>query len=100
MTPKEILIAARAKIADREHWTTGAFARAKDGLTRRPDNVDAVCWCSIGAIESIGDWRAVENSNAKILLRLAVGGSAVGFNDSHTHDEVLAVFDKAIQNAT
>lgn len=50
MTVKEVLIAARAKIADPANWTQGACARDVCGGKTFSSNNNAVCWCSLGAL--------------------------------------------------
>lgn len=98
MTPKEILIAARAKIEAPERWTQGKFARAKNGACIGPQTAGAVRWCSIGAIISVGDLPSYD------LLLAAIGGewnTVAEWNDApnRTHAEVLAAFDRAIATA-
>lgn len=103
MTRLEILKAARAKIAEPEHWTQEEYARVHDdeyGIMRwaAANNPSATCWCATGAISAIqgnpGDpeW--------DVGLSEAFGGMSSGdveqFNDNHTHAEVLALLDKAI----
>lgn len=98
MTPLETLKAARDLISDPSCWTQGDFARNTDGQSVDPNNKEAMCFCAFGAIQ-----RITENplmSDADRLLEsicnerfsLSVGD----FNDTHTHAEVLALFDAAI----
>jgi hypothetical protein len=102
MTVKETLKAARKLIANRKRWTRGASAR---NARSRPVNVDspAACrWCAEGAVlrflpNGIGLYWINE-----LLCKAAgmpIGGSFHNFNDTHTHAEVLAVFDEAIGKA-
>lgn len=104
-TPLEILIAARAKIAEPERWTKGTFSRNAEG---EPCAVDwgpaAVCWCALGAINATTNkmHQLYElKSAAKDALALAVSpshDSVAYFNDdpATTHADVLAAFDRAI----
>lgn len=103
MTPLEILKSARARIEKPENWTQGAFARDSRGnasLLGRHGN--ACSWCALGAILVLFEPNLEmnkEESLAMNALECAVGGSVMRFNDTHTHAEVLAAFDDAIELA-
>lgn len=97
MTPKEILIAARQKITPPQCWTQGESARNIHNEPTAPDSLGAVCWCAIGACEAVSSDRFVVGG-ALTQLNRHVRGTA-DFNDTHTHQEVLALFDKAIAAA-
>jgi hypothetical protein len=96
----EKLIAARALIADPKNWTQDVMASRADQMECEPRDPDAVCWCSLGAISKVTEgleefWRARD------ALRQFVSDSpsVSEFNDTHTHAEVLAVFDRAIETS-
>ena len=97
-TPKQTLIAARALIADERRWTKRAKARDEYGLIATPTDERAICFCSIGAIEKVC-CRYVEQINARQQLNSVISMSLSIYNDTHTHAEVLAMFDKAIEAA-
>lgn len=107
MTPKEILIAARAKIEEPERWTQGKFALSPLANQVKPTSRRAVCWCSLGAIAAVthDDPNDVNDDVYWILqraMRLPDGVMAVAvWNDApgRTHAEVLAAFDRAIAAA-
>lgn len=90
-TTKEILVAARAIIANEKNWTQGAYAKDKDGMSTGVICSNAVCFCSIGAIRKI-----TMSSDAMEVLRNHMEDSIIAFNDGHTHKEVLAAWDEAI----
>ena len=93
MNKHEALKAARERIADPSSWTQGSAARDHKGVERAPDDDDATCWCAWGAC-----WIASKHNGALEELGEAMGTMSIGeFNDSHTHAEVLAAFDKAIE---
>ncbi len=105
MNTIELLTSARNLIADPEHWTQRAFARDGFGNSIGPTADSACSWCSLGALtKSFGNiWWPESHCEP---LEQAIGQlhpdnlmSLADFNDSHTHQEVLAVFDKAIENA-
>lgn len=97
----KLLQDARNLISKPENWTQEDFAKKVDGSGTYYRNDEAVCWCSLGALTKVSP--PVEDSqtkkHAKLLLREAMDGPIAMFNDSHTHEEVLAAWDKAIEAA-
>ena len=106
MKPSEVLRAARAKIEKAENWTQEEYGRDAQGL---PADVRVACaLCSIGAVLAVCDEvRSAPETRAINLLREQTPGYSecwvydplVKFNDTHTHAEVLALFDRAISAA-
>ncbi len=86
MTTKvsDVLRAARAKIEKPENWCQGSFRNGH-------------AYCALGAVResSYGVIRYIEACD--VLERLA--GPIPKYNDSHTHAEVLSLFDRAIATA-
>jgi hypothetical protein len=88
MTDLDVLIAARAVIAKEENWW--------DGGTRMVPTQ----WCALEALAIGGDFG---DHSAALAIAREIGGAGAtnscipGFNDSHTHPEVLALFDRAIE---
>jgi hypothetical protein len=98
MTTRQTLEAARAKIADEYNWTQGDWRRGE-------------AYCALGAIEDAGG----DGGRAKKALKrvlpwysgLSVRGMFLGpfvaepriwsYNDTHSHECVLAAFDRAIE---
>ncbi len=86
LTAKEVLIQARARIDTPDKWCQGKFW-------------DGNRCCMIGAIHSVGQTLGIAGTPAAIAfntLRQFTCGDTAKFNDTHTHAEVLEVFDKAI----
>jgi hypothetical protein len=84
----EVLQKARALIEKPENWTQGEF-KTTDGR-----------FCSVGALnEACPGCNDVWERAYDPLQSVAGGGSVSAFNDTHTHAEVLAAFDKAIELA-
>jgi hypothetical protein len=97
MTPLETLKAARQLISDPAKWTQGAQSRDKLGHPYAFDTDKAVCWCALGAIERVAGRYSSERFEASTKLRsISPKGLVIDFNDTHTHAEVLALFDAAI----
>lgn len=114
-TDLEILIAARAVIADPAHWTQGIQAATVDGSPTNPWSPDAAQFCAIGgvskaiAVQTFDDWHSVCSLPVIRALfdaipkdshwRAHAAGPAVAlFNNHHKHHDVLALFDRAIEN--
>lgn len=119
MDALQVLNSGRALIADEKNWTQGAFARTgPDGCGVSSVSTMATCWCSTGALSKmtyklddfeydiipISRAHHLAYSEAYHFLGQAVYEMSLGattsperFNDSHTHEEVLAAWDRAIQ---
>lgn len=98
MTDREVLIAARLLIARPERWTHGASARYADGLSCGPQSPHAVCWCATGALIRVTPpfgsgllWGALRMLREVVVMEPAL------YNDTHTHAEVLIMYDRAIE---
>jgi hypothetical protein len=87
----EIIKKARERIADPKRWTTGAFARDKDGNPVPVFDGKAVCWCVSGALAHIAGY-----SDGYDAEKLLMPGGVAGYNDAHSHAEVLELLDKTI----
>lgn len=96
MTPLETLKAARDLISDPARWTQVVFARDSIGMDVEPTSYRAVCFCSIGAIRKFE--RKMSDAEKTLLgVCSKIHDTYVEeFNDTHTHAEVLALFDAAI----
>lgn len=106
MNTVEVLKAARALIADEAHWAQGFYAVNADGNVTDPFCEDACKFCSVGAVANVLGIYGSEAEDHDIIRQLnhAAGyfsdsADIVGFNDNYTHDEVLTVFDRAIEHA-
>lgn len=93
----EILKEAR-KLLIEKGWTQAAYARDINGYRVSPRSTDAVCFCSIGAIQHVhGSWGVPE----RFLTRASEHAywSVPVWNDKpgRTKEDVIALFDKAIE---
>lgn len=82
---KRLLMEARKLIASPDHWCQGSY-NTKGG--RR---------CAVGALAAI-DGGDIDQSYELLLAEMG-GGAVSAFNDTHTHEEVIAAFDRAIAAA-
>jgi len=102
MNTADILKAAKAKIANPANWMQGFYARDINGNELIGNEPGAVCFCAIGAIESVQGIEHHGNGWAERPVELlceAANQQIAIYNDGHTHEEVLAVYDKAIAAA-
>jgi hypothetical protein len=99
-TIKDVLIKAREIISDEKNWTQRAEARDKDGITVSYLRPWAVCFCSVGAVERAAIGHPGRNLDALEALSGEISSNIAEFNDNSSHAEVLAMFDKAIANAS
>lgn len=100
------LRAAKALIDSTEKWTQKVYARDAQGIPVEDWSQRATCFCSIGAV-----WRSVLKPSRDgspdyvfgkagkmidALSQVVDENRIIHFNDSHTHAEVMEVWDKAI----
>lgn len=104
MTVKEGFEGLRALLEDPDRWTQGANALDEEGkMLFWGTNPEAVSWCINGGIHLIAD--RVSTPDGRPLsgmmrrsLMLHIETSRIGaFNDSHSHEEVIALFDKILE---
>lgn len=104
MKTSELLIQAKSLIDSPEKWTQQVYARDKDGRTVLVDSEEAVCFCSLGSLRKMGVSDELYHNAVTILNTTARQISdwrmaAVDFNDAHSHKEVMALWDRAIEAA-
>lgn len=96
----KVLIHARKLITDPAHWTQGYAVRDAEGNSDVPID-KAVCFCAIGAcMRAEHDLKTAYAASSDPLYdtlhELGIKYGLADYNDSHTHEEVLALFDKTI----
>ena len=91
--PLQVFTEIRELFKDRKNWTSGAWARDKDGRECDINDRRACRWCLSAAIElKAGD----QSAAVKNVLYELMPGSIVGKNDDEGYDAVMALLDKAI----
>ena len=99
----EILLSAAFALTPEENWTQHYLGRNADGCFVEPNATGAVSWCVLGALDAAGG-----RSEAIKPLHEAIGAprhefgvmaAIAGFNNTHTHAEVLAALYKAAEIA-
>lgn len=98
----EMLREARALISEPDRWIQHSFARDKYGFSALVSDPDAHCFCAAGALirvrgEVVRHYSGLELMHVKNLLFSLTGQVIEIYNDTHTHAEVLALFDRAIR---
>ena len=91
-TTVKILTDARALIADENDWWPGLERGGPPTLGKN---------CALHALGRISARIPIDFSRGdayNVLFKLS-GNSVAAFNDTHTHAEVLALFDRAIKVA-
>lgn len=110
MLASKVLEKARNLIYHQSRWTKNTMARDANGGDVDDTSPRATCWCSLGAVNRAAyeltdsySWMArdIEASAAKEALRYTLhalhGDDRIAvFNDTHTHAEVLNLFDETI----
>ena len=100
MSPFEILSKAQDLIRSPDHWAIESYAYDANGTRVEPNATEATCWCSLGAIQKILDQDDGLAEHVTFdLLGKAIDNPKTGavpdFNDTHTHAEVMVMFDRA-----
>ena len=105
MTTKKILQKARELITDPTNWTQNVTARDNQNFPVVATQRDACQWCAVGALArtvylNIGfkqrakAYLKAQQSLQKVIPEDTLIGT---YNDNHTHQDILATFDKAIE---
>jgi hypothetical protein len=98
MKSSQVLANAKSLIASPARWTQGEFARNETGNRVSTYSDDAVCFCAIGALRLAARREDVSCQYLWEILNVSGKfGSVVETNDRGTHDDVMAMFDDAIQ---
>lgn len=95
-TDLEIMKDARDLIADPSRWTKHAFARDAQRLPCNVRDEEAAMFCSIGALLRAADMDNDLVGRIAHLARLMSPFGLAHFNDRHTHQQVIQLFDQAI----
>ncbi|MBC2806577.1 hypothetical protein C3Y94_025845 [Rhizobium ruizarguesonis] len=98
----EVLTKAQNLIRDPKNWMQGWFARDEHGMGL-PNGADtrATCFCSMGALQRAVYLRSPLFDNAYLALAAAAYELSTEdmtvpvYNDRHTHEEVMAMWDRA-----
>ena len=98
MSVKLELIKAKALIADPKNWTQSMLARNEKGKCVPVHSQDACKVCALGALRKAGTQSAYM-ALADAAFKLGFKG-IVALNDHGLHEDVMEMFDKAIEEAS
>ena len=104
---KQVLIKARALIADPDHWTRNVHACNAARHSVHWCGPSATKWCAVGAIycsayELVGDKKEATRIGKEVAKRVApiwFCRSLMTINDMRGHAAVLAKLDRALAAA-
>ncbi len=101
MNTLEILTQGLELIRDPKHWTQEHLARDSDGAPLHFASLAAACsWCSLGALIKVCPEIDASYYLARRHLEQAAAPLSIdNFNDSHTHQQVVQLWEKAIEHA-
>ena len=101
---KQLLIAAKKLIENPEHWTRGSMARNAEQNPCPVDSEQVTCFCMMGAISAAhlkGSYSLLTPGQVWNVIAREIRTDSIGFfNDTHTHQEVLDVFDQTISHCS
>lgn len=85
-------------------WTAGQYARDIHGKPVLENSEEACSWCAVGALHATeGDSFHLITRDHPLMIALKKGAfyadSVSAYNDSHTKEDVLSLYDSAIQIA-
>lgn len=89
-------------ITPRDKWCQGVQARTKEGIKILDNSSRAYSYCIAGAIRKVlsNFIYDIEAFPEYEYLTKVMNEDAVIYNDTHTHEEVLAKFNEAIELAS
>lgn len=103
LTAHEVLVRTKALLSDKAKWTQNSYARTKTGKRTYWDSRYATCWCSTGAINLIQHQNRSYSSGAREFLQSAANlirhTDIFSINDTGTHEDVMKMFDIAIEKS-
>ncbi len=100
MTALEKFKAARELLSDPKRWTRYTSARDIDGEPISALHPKAVCFCFHGALVHSGLRVGTPDFNVVQAFLNERTESYIGFNDTHTHDQVMTFMDEVIGDMT
>jgi hypothetical protein len=97
----QIVVRARALIADEQHWCRGELALDANGMGVCPMSDEAEKRCGLGALimaayQITTDRREAINLAIKAMRPLHGSATLMHVNDSRGHAAVLGLFDEVI----
>lgn len=97
---KNLLKDVRMTIANPDSWIKYSLARNATGQECKPTDYAAAKFCLLGAVEKVtGSTESKDFANICDALKNNIDSEYISiFNDSHTHEEVLNMLNRAINS--
>ena len=99
MSVKQELIKAKALIADPKNWTQSCLARNAGDMFVNVNDQIACKFCALGALRKAGTHEDAYMKLADAAFKAGFSGIAA-LNDFGLHEDVMEIFDKAIEEAS
>ena len=99
MSVKQELINAKALIANPENWTQSCLARNAGDMFVNVNDPSACKFCALGALRKAGTHEDAYMKLADAAFKAGFKG-IVALNDHGLHEDVMEMFDKAIEEAS
>ena len=99
MLVKQELIKAKALIANPENWTQGCMSRNAGDMFVNVNDPTACKFCALGALSKVGASDEAYRKLAEVAFNSGFSG-VVALNDHGLHEDVMEMFDKAIEEAS
>lgn len=102
MNTVQILKDARALIADEKNWTQNVMGRTSEGQHVDVHSPEASCFCVMGALLKVTGGRSEDEfwlARREFYRGELKVESIAHFNDTHSHGEVIDLFDRVIARA-
>ena len=99
MSVKQELIKTKALIADPKNWLQGLMASNEKGQYVPPYSPDACKFCALGALRKACTQEGAYMKLADAAFKAGFSGIAA-LNDFGLHEDVMEMFDKAIEEAS
>ena len=99
MSVKQELIKAKALIANPENWTQRMLARNEKGECVSVYSPTACKFCALGALRKACTHEGAYLALADAAFKAGFKG-IVALNDHGLHEDVMEMFDKAIEEAS
>jgi len=92
--PSAKILQAMEIIGSPERWTKNTFARDSDGVSTAYYDKNAVCFCSIGALEKVKATFGVKHYVARSVPKESSFSGIVKYNDASKtkHKDIMNMF--------
>lgn len=72
-----------ALLATKDNWCKGSMARDAEGTPVSPNSTKAKCFCFLGAIRKVSNWRGLATTEVAGDLGFVSTTEVIDYNDDH-----------------